>query len=622
MPTEHPAEAGLADLNMVANQLTRILSSPDFVNSDKLCAFLKYIVAKSLAGETAQIKEYTIGVEVFGKPETFDPRVDTLVRVQASKLRARLEKYNSGLGLEDPIHIELPRGTYVPVFKNGRVHQPPDRKWWKTTASIGLLALVCTGGVFLLRPAHKGFSSVQQRSVAVLPFLDMSADKDQEYFCDGMTEELISELARIDGLRVVARTSVFQFKGKPQDVRQVGKQLNVATVVEGSVRKAGDHLRITAQLISVPDGYHLWSESYDRELKDIFNVQEEISRSIASALQVNFGGPVSGARDTSNVEAHNFYLLGRYHWNKRSDSELLTAIRDFESAIRLDPAYARAYAGLADTYLQLGTWASRDPRQMMPRARLNALKALELNEGLAEAHTSLAAIHLLYDWDVTTARREYERAIALNAGYVTAHWWYAFFLLASKELQAARRELDLALRLDPLSVPILVDAASFHIESGDPAGALAAAQKAIEIDPTSNSVRIGLGSALIAQNRFADALAIFRAAAAAEPENGRALQFLSGVYLRLGRRSEAEETIARLLDLSKSRAVTCDIASAYAAAGENDLALQWLEHAVEVRSTCIAWLRLDRFAGSLVPFRPLSNTAQYRSILAKAVPNQ
>jgi serine/threonine-protein kinase len=622
MSTQQQREAGLADQNMVCRQLTRILSSPDFVNSDKLCAFLKYIVAKSLAGEAAQIKEYTIGVEVFGKPETFDPRLDTLVRVQGSKLRGRLEKYYSGPGLQDPIHIELPRGTYVPVFKNGRTQESPNRNWWNTAGPIGLLALVCVGGVVLLRPADKSHSLAQQRSIAVLPFLDLSAEKDQEYFCDGITEELISELARIEGLRVVSRTSVFQFKGKPQDVRQIGKQLNVATVLEGSVRKAGGRLRITAQLISAPDGYHLWSESYDRELKDIFDVQEQISRSIASALQVSFGGPVMGTGDTSNLQAHNLYLLGRYHWNKRSDSELLAAVRDFESAVRLDPAYAKAYAGLADAYLQLGTWASRDPRQMMPKARLNAVKALELNERLAEAHTSLAAIHLLYDWDLAAARREYERAIALNAGYVTAHWWYAFLLLASKELQDARRELDLALRLDPLSVPILVDAASFHIESGDPASALAAAQRAVELDPASNPARIGLGQAFVAQGRLADALKVFQSATATEPENGRALQFLSGVYLRLGRRSEAEETIARLLDVSKRRAVTCDLASAYAAASQSDLALDWLQRAVEGRCTCIGWLRLDRFAGSLVPFRALSNTARYRAILAKAVPNQ
>jgi serine/threonine-protein kinase len=622
MSARRSDEATSADRDTIALQLTRILSSPDFVNAGKLSAFLRYIIAKSLAGDADQIKEYTIGVEVFGKPESFDPRLDTLVRVQASKLRGRLEKYYSGQGVEDPIHIEIPRGTYVPVVRSGIVPKPLPRKRWQAVVWIGLPVLACLGGLVVFQFGHDKVSSIREKSIAVLPFLDLSPEKNQEYFCDGMTEELITELARINGLRVVARTSVFQFKGKPQDVRQVGKQLNVTTVLEGSVRKAGGHLRITAQLIGVPDGYHLWSESYDRELKDVFDVKKEISRSIAGALRASLGGPVTGASDTSNLEAYNLYLLGRYHWAKRSDSGLDAAVRDFEAAIRLDPTYARAYAGLSDTYLQLGTWASRDPRQMMPKATHYAVRALELNESLAEAHTSLGAIHLLYDWDVTAARREYERAIALNGGYVTAHWWYAFLLFASKDSQDARRELDLALRLDPLSVPILVDSATLALESGDPASALVAAAKAVELDPASSLARSSLGSALAARNLLTEALAAFREATASEPGNARALQSLVGVYGKIGQPKKAEETITRLLDLSKTRFVACDVAAAYASAGQSDLALVWLERAVEERSTCIGWLRAGRLGGPLVPFGSLASSARYSAIMAKAVSNQ
>jgi TolB-like protein/Flp pilus assembly protein TadD len=621
MPTQHTNDVGSVDRNNVA--LQRILSSPDFANAGRLAALLQYIVTKALAGEAEQIKEYTIGVEAFGKPESFDPRLDTLVRVQASKLRARLEKYYSGQGLEDPIHIEVPRGTYVPVFRRMETRKPVVRKNWRSTAAwIGLLAIAALSGLAVFHSARKSSMPRRESSIAVLPFLDLSPEKDQEYFCDGMTEELISELARIDGLRVVARTSVFAFKGKPQDVRQVGNQLNVATVLEGSIRKAGDHLRITAQLIGVPDGYHLWSQSYDRELKDVFGVQKELSRSIAGALQVSLGGQPPAVRDTSNLEAYNLYLLGRYHWSKRSEPDLTAAVSDFEAAVRLDPTYAQAYAGLADTYLQFGTWVSRDPRQMMPKATQYAVKALELNESLAETHTSLGAIHLLYDWDVAAARREYERAITLNPGYVTAHWWYAFLLLASGELQDAHRELDLALRLDPLSVPILVDAVSLDIESGDPSSALVAARKALELDPTSTFARLSLGAALAAQNRLSEALRAFQQAATADPGNARALQFLAGAHARLGQRREAEKAVARLLDLSKTRFVACDIAAAYASVGQNDQAFAWLKRAVEARSTCIGWLRVGRFGGALDPFRALASSARYRAILAKAVSNQ
>lgn len=218
MPTQHTNDVGSVDRNNVA--LQRILSSPDFANAGRLAALLQYIVTKALAGEAEQIKEYTIGVEAFGKPESFDPRLDTLVRVQASKLRARLEKYYSGQGLEDPIHIEVPRGTYVPVFRRMETRKPVVRKNWRSTAAwIGLLAIAALSGLAVFHSARKSSMPRRESSIAVLPFLDLSPEKDQEYFCDGMTEELISELARIDGLRVVARTSVFAFKGKPQDVR-------------------------------------------------------------------------------------------------------------------------------------------------------------------------------------------------------------------------------------------------------------------------------------------------------------------------------------------------------------------------------------------------------------------
>jgi tetratricopeptide (TPR) repeat protein len=347
-----------------------------------------------------------------------------------------------------------------------------------------------------------------------------------------------------------------------------------------------------------------------------------LSNSIAGALQVSLGGPSPAVRDTSNLEAYNLYLLGRHHWSNRSEPELDAAVRDFEAAIQLDPTYARAYAGLADAYLQLGRWASRDPRETMPRARHYALKALELSESLAEAHTSLGAIHLFYDWDITAARREYQKAIAVNPGYATAHWWYAFLLMASGQLQDARRELDQALRLDPLSVPILVDAASLYLESGDQSGALSVARKALELDPTSTFARVNLGLVLAAQNRLPDALLAFEEAAAADPENARALEFLAAGHARLGQREAAEKVIARLLALSNRKYVACEVAAAYSSAGHSDQALAWLERAVAERSTCIPWLRAGHFGGALNPFRALADNRQYQGILAKAVSNQ
>ena len=643
------------EVQAARRQLERVLASAGFSRNQRLARFLQFVVEQHLEGKDDEIKESVIALEVFGRGPDHDPKQDSIVRTEAGRLRARLGEYYLGEGKNDALVIELPKGGYAPAFRQAAVEpaitssgpaahsprpglrgrlekyysgrmetgKPVARKSWHTAAAwIGLLAIASLGGLAVFRSERKSSMPRPDKSIAVLPFLDLSPTKDQEYFCDGMTEELISELSKIAGLRVVARTSVFAFKGKPQDVRQVGKQLNVATVLEGSIRKDGDHLRITAQLIGVSDGYHLWSESYDRDLKDVFAVQKELSNSIAGALQVSLGGPSPAVRDTSNLEAYNLYLLGRHHWSKRSEPELDAAVRDFEAAIQLDPTYTRAYAGLADAYLQLGRWASRDPRETMPRARHYALKALGLSESLAEAHTSLGAIHLFYDWDITAARREYQKAIAVNPGYATAHWWYAFLLMASGQLQDARRELDQALRLDPLSVPILVDAASLYLESGDQSGALSVARKALELDPTSTFARVNLGLVLAAQNRLPDALLAFEEAAAADPENARALEFLAAGHARLGQREAAEKVIANLLALSNRKYVACEVAAAYSSAGHSDQALTWLERAVAERSTCIPWLRAGHFGGALNPFRALVDNRQYQEILAKAVSNQ
>jgi serine/threonine-protein kinase len=489
-------------------------------------------------------------------------------------------------------------------------------------AGVGLMAVAGLIGWLAYRSARANTPVASEKSIAVLPFLDLSPEKDQEYFCDGMTEELISELARITGLRVVARTSVFEFKGKPQDVRRVGTQLNVATVLEGSIRKSGDRLRITAQLVGVPDGYHLWSETYDRELKDVFDVQREISRAIATALQVSLGGRPATTPDTSNLEAYNLYLQGRYHCSKRNEPELESAIRYFQAAAKLDPKYARAYAGLAEAYLQLSSWASRNPREMMPKGKDYAVQALALDESIAEAHTSLGAIHLVYDWNVAAARREYERAIALNPGYVTGHWWYAFLLLASGHAQDARRELDVALRLDPLSLPVLTDAVDLYLDTGDRASALLTVRKALDLDPASTLARINFGVALIADNRIPEALAAFERAVADEPENARALYFLAVGQTRLGHREDAHRVIERLLALSKKKYVACEIAMAYSAAGDLDQALTWLERAFEDRSTCIGWLRAGGFRSGLAPLRALNGNPRYQAILTKPVSNQ
>jgi len=304
---------------------------------------------------------------------------------------------------------------------------------------------------------EQSYTKKIQPSIAVLPFTNLSADKEQEYFCDGMAEEIINALTQLEGLRVVARTSSFSFRGKEIDVREIGRQLNIENLLEGSVRKAGNRVRITAQLINVADGYHLWSDKYDRNIEDIFAIQDEISLAIVDRLKVKLLKEEKAKlvkRFTENQEAYNLYLKGRYFWNRRYEGGLQKGIEFFQQAIEKDPLYALAYVGMADCYILLGHFGWLPPKEAYPRARTAAEKALEIDDKLAEAHTSMGWIRTFYDWDWVGAEEEFKRALNLNPNYATGYEWYAVSLAPMERLDEASILLKRALELDPLSLMI------------------------------------------------------------------------------------------------------------------------------------------------------------------------
>jgi TolB-like protein/Tfp pilus assembly protein PilF len=339
-------------------------------------------------------------------------------------------------------------------------------------------------------------------SIAVLPFANLSADKEQEYFCDGMAEDIINALTQVEGLRVVARTSAFAFKGKHQDIRQIGKELSVNSVLEGSVRKSGNRLRITAQLINVADGYHIWSEKFDRDLADVFAIQDEISLAIVEKLKVKLLGDEKEKmlkRYTQNLEAYDLYLKGRYHWNRRTPESLKKALAHFEPVIEKDPDYALAYAGLADCYSMLAQVFVIPPKEAFPKARELAKKALEIDETLAEAHTSLAYVLWSYDWDWIGMEREFRRAIELNPNYATAHQWFAMALAPLGRTSEAIQEIKKALELDPLSLIINTSAGFVYVYSGQEEKALKQVEKILDMDPTFDFAH--LISALVSERR-------------------------------------------------------------------------------------------------------------------------
>jgi len=323
-------------------------------------------------------------------------------------------------------------------------------------------------------------------SIAVLPSVDMSPEQDQEYFCDGMAEELVNALVKIEGLRVPSRTSAFQFKGKGFNIHEIGAKLKVKTVLESSVRKSGEMLRITAQLIDVEDGYHIWSEKYDRNMKDIFTVQDEISLAIVDKLKVKLLRKEEDAlvkHYTDNIEAYNLYLKGRYFWNRRYEGGLQKGIECFQQAIGKDPLYALAYAGIADCYNLIGEFGFLPPKVAYPEAKKAAEKALEIDGMLAEAHASLGWISLFYDWDWPVAKRRLEQAIELNPKYSTAHAWYALCLALMEKFEEAITEVKRAQELDPLSLIInaTVGLILYFARRNDEA--LEQYSKTLEIDP-------------------------------------------------------------------------------------------------------------------------------------------
>ena len=306
-------------------------------------------------------------------------------------------------------------------------------------------------------------------SIAVLSFTNLSNDPDQEYFCDGMAEEIINALTRIENFRVIARTSAFSFKGKAIDVREIGKKLDVETLLEGSVRKSGNRLRIMAQLIKTEDGSHLWSNRYDKEMDDIFAVQDEISLAIVEKLKIKLlkNEKANMAKNRAhNIEAYNLYLQGRYHWNKRTTEPLKKALDCFEQAIKIDSNFALAYTGLADCYSMLQQAGELKPHEAFPKAKEFALKALEIDDSLAEAHTSLAHVLRAHDWDWAGAENEFKRALELNPGYATGHQWYAMFLYEQDDVDKALVEIQKAEELDPLSLIIKVASAWIYAYAG------------------------------------------------------------------------------------------------------------------------------------------------------------
>jgi len=485
---------------------------------------------------------------------------------------------------------DLPATDPEHKVQDGRVAVALKRRLWPTRLIIASLALALSFSIFfvwLLR--SRGRMPTGIRSLAVLPLENLSAEASQNYFADGMTDELITDLAQISALRVISRTSVMVYKGVHKPLPQIARELNVDAVVEGTVLRSGDQVRITAQLIDAATDRHVWSQSYQGELRDTLALQNRVAAAIADQIRINLTPREQAALKNVkavNPEAYESYLKGRYFWNKRTADGLKAALAYFNQAIEEDSKYAPAYSGLADTYALLGDWqyAVMTPKEALPKAKAAAIKSLELDSGQGEAHNSLAFVLDGFDWNLEAGGKEFQRAIELSPSYATAHHWYAWHLSLLGRYDEAIGEMRRAEDLDPLSLIINADLAELLVLARSYDEAIRQSRKTIEMDANFALAHNQLAQAYLGKHMYKEAIAELQKAVQLSGSSPTCVANLARAFAASGKRSEALKLLSELKTRSgPGHSNTSEIAMVYASLGDKDQAMNWLEKGYEDR---------------------------------------
>jgi serine/threonine protein kinase/Flp pilus assembly protein TadD len=483
--------------------------------------------------------------------------------------------------------------------------------WPKRTVLLAaaLAALLIAAGWFVT----SGIRRQAIDSVAVLPFVNASSDPNAEYLSDGIAESVINSLSQLRGLRVMARSTVFRYKGKDADPQKVGHDLGVRAVLSGRLLQRGSTVIVEAELMDVAKGSQLWGGQYTRKTSDVFALQEDLSREISEKLRLRLTGEEKQRltkRYTENAEAYQLYLKGRYFWNRWSPEDAQKAVEYFQLAIDKDPGYALAYAGLADTFISQFWFGEIAPREGAPKAKAAALKALEMDEGVAEAHVSLGFVNLLYDWDWTEAEKHFQRALALNPSYANAHNWYSFYLMAMGRAEAALVESKRALDLDPASPGMNQIMAIQLVYARRFDDGIEQYRKALEMGQ--HDAHLGLGSAYAAKGAYREAVSEFQKYAELDRGTPRSIAALAYAHARLNERSEALSAVEQLKTLSKHRYVPAStIALVYIGLGDKDQAFAWLEKAYDERAYSLVFLKVSP------AFDPLRSDPRYAELLRR-----
>ena len=461
-------------------------------------------------------------------------------------------------------------------------------------------------------------NNISNQSIAVLPFENLSEEKGNAYFTEGIQEEILTRLSKLAGFKVISRTSTERFKSSPEDLPQIARQLSVMNILEGSVQRAADQVRVNVQLIKASTEAHLWAESYDRKMTDIFGVESEIAQAVADTLQAKLTGSDQRAimtRPTENADAHDLYLRGRFFWNKRTAADFRAALGYFEQAAKADPNYAVAYAGMADCYTLLPLYGGGVPADIYPKAIAIAQKAIAIDPNLAEPHASLGLIHALFDFDFPTSVSEFEQAVQLNPNYATAHQWFGDSTLPSLgQFDRANAELKRALDLDPLSVVINNDVGTTFWITGRYRDAIAQLRKTIEMDPRSYSAHWGLGQAFESIGDFASAIAEYEKSTQLD-DDPLPLGLLGAAKAKAGDRAAAFAILNRLEAIAKLRYVPdYSFALIHLALGEKDQAMHWLESSFAKHQPDLNWVRVDP------DLRALHGDPRFEALAEKIVP--
>ncbi len=620
MPAKHSASEATA--TQVRAQRDRILASKGFSGSGRQSAFLEYVVNEALEGRADRLKEFTLGIEVFEKDESFDPSVDSIVRVEATRLRSKLTEYYVGEGQGDPVRIGIPKGHYYPVFLLADVPKTerglPHK--WQLWVGLVVAALVITF-IYATYWEPLGVSNsaakLQQMptpsSVAVLPLRDWSP-LPEDYFSEAMTDALISSLAKTRSLQVTSFTSVMRYQDTETPTPEIARTLGVAYIVEGSVFRDNEHVRITAQLIDANTDTHIWSKTFDRPTPNLLSVQSEVAAAIAAQISDEMLPASKSPSDGLNPAAYEAYMKGRYFYKQFTADGYRRGMKFFQEAIEIEPEYAEAYAGLASCHCLLAGHGLElvSPVIAIPQAHAHAMKALSLDNELAEPIAFLGIIDFKFGWDPEEAEAQLERAIALNPSLYQAYVWHSQILEAMGRHDEAVNRARHAKQLNPLSLAASLNLGWQMYQAGKYVEAAAEIDNLIDFDPQFWGAHWVKGHIYSRHQMYEKAINEFQTAVELEGGHSLPLSALGYTFSVAGRTDEARQILEDLDALTKDNYVSpFHVAIVYAGLNEPDLMFEWLERAYDVRARSLAWLQVTN------ELKPFQDDSRFQDLLKR-----